>query len=114
MTRLFAGTPWDIPPRCAHCGALVSECQCPPHLKSRRPPQEQTARIRLEKRKKGKMVTVVDGLTAAANDLPAVLSRLQTQCGAGGCVSEDSIEVQGEHVQRVSEVLREIGYRLQK
>jgi translation initiation factor 1 len=75
-------------------------------------PGEQTARLAVEKRKKGKIVTVIRGLTAANNDLPALLSRLKTQCGAGGTVQEDCLEVQGEHLDRIRAALVEIGYKI--
>jgi translation initiation factor 1 len=70
------------------------------------------ARLTLEKRKKGKVVTVIRGLSAAGNDLPALLSQLKSQCGAGGAVQEDSLEVQGEHVDRIRAALSELGYRV--
>ena len=112
MTRLFAGTPFDIPPQCNHCGKLESDCKCPSNIKSRIAPERQTAKLHLEKRKKGKMVTVITGLTAAANDLPALLTQLKNACGAGGCVADDSVEIQGEHLERASEHLRKIGYKI--
>jgi len=112
MTRLFAGTPFDIPPKCDHCGQLDSDCRCPPHVKSRIAPERQTAKLQLEKRKKGKVVTVITGLTAAANDLPALLTQLKNACGAGGCVAEDAVEIQGEHLDRAKELLRKIGYKV--
>ena len=64
MTRLFAGTPWDRPPTCERCGKLESECSCPPPVVEpvRLDPAAQTARLRLEKRAKGKVVTVVANL----------------------------------------------------
>jgi translation initiation factor 1 len=107
--RLFAGTPFDRPPRCERCGALETECKCPP-LPA--PPETQTARVAVEKRKKGKQVTVVRGLSAAENDLPALLTQLKTACGAGGTLQEDSLEIQGDHRERISELLSKIGYRL--
>lgn len=114
MTRLFAGTPWDIPPRCDHCGKDESECQCSAAIKSRLAPEKQTARVRVEKRKKGKTVTVVYGLTAAANDLPRLLKDLKAKCGAGGCVEGDTLEIQGEHETRLTDWLRQSGFRVQK
>jgi translation initiation factor 1 len=107
--RLFAGTPFDRPPRCERCGALEADCKCPP-LPA--PPETQTARVAVEKRKKGKQVTVVRGLSAAENDLPALLTQLKTACGAGGTLQEDSLEIQGDHRERISELLSKIGYRL--
>lgn len=114
MTRLFAGTEWDQPPRCERCGELESACECSPlaAAKPRAAPETQTARIAVEKRKRGKLMTVVRGLAATDNDLPALLTRLKTACGAGGTVKDDTLEIQGDHCARVAEVLREIGYRV--
>src|SRR5437016_5562899 len=102
--RLFAGTPYDQPPKCDRCGALESTCTCPPLAAG------QVARLVVENRKKGKVVTVIRGLPAASNDLPALLSRLKSLCGAGGAIQEDSLEIQGQHVERIRAVLSELGY----
>lgn len=112
MTRLFSGTPWDQPPQCERCGALQSACQCPPQLKSLLPPEKQTAKVAVEKRKKGKLVTVVRGLSPTESDLTALLTKLQTSCGAGGSVQADCVEVQGDHAERVRELLRTVGYQV--
>ena len=82
--RLFEGTPWDRPPRCERCGELEEVCTCPPPPRVLTPPEKQTARLAVEKRKKGKVVTVVRGLAADDNDLPGLLGRLKAACGAGG------------------------------
>src|SRR5262245_46308452 len=110
--RLFEGTPFDRPPRCDRCGALEAECTCPPPPPERIPPEQQTARVSVEKRKKGKVVTIVRDLPAEGNDLPDLLTQLKTQCGAGGTIKEQSLEIQGEHLDRVRQVLTEIGYRV--
>lgn len=110
--RLFEGTPFDRPPKCERCGELESQCTCPPGTRGFIAPQKQTARLAIEKRKKGKVVTVIRGLAAEANDLPALLSRLQSRCGAGGTVRDDCLEIQGEHLDRIREYLLEIGYRV--
>lgn len=114
MTRLFAGTPFDRPPVCERCGCVESECACPPlpALKHFVPPEKQTARLTTEKRKKGKLVTVVSGLAAAANDLPALLTRLKGACGAGGTLDGEALEIQGDHRDRLRTILGEIGYRV--
>lgn len=108
MTRLFAGTPWDRPPTCDRCGQREADCRCPPRPI---PPEKQTANIRVEKRQKGKVVTVIRGLPAVGNDLPALLTRLKTACGAGGTLKDDLLEIQGSHAERVAQALQEIGYR---
>lgn len=113
MTRLFAGTPWDRPPTCDRCGRLESECQCPPPASPNVPPQSQTARIGVERRARGKQVTVIRGLAAAENDLPALLTRLKSACGAGGTIDGDTLEIQGAHRDRLRTLLAELGYRVQ-
>lgn len=125
MTRLFAGTPFDIPPKCDDCGELLSACKCSPHQKRAReearereakrlPPEKQTAKVSVQKRKGGRQATVIEGLTAEANDLPALLKTLQAACGSGGTVKakEDLLELQGDHAARVRETLKELGYRV--
>src|SRR5258708_18495761 len=73
LGRLFAGTPFDRPPTCDRCGKLESECACPPLVVEpvRLAPETQTARLKLERRPKGKVVTVVGGLDPEGNDLEA-------------------------------------------
>lgn len=110
--RLFEGTPWDRPPRCERCGQLEAECTCPPAPPPRIPPERQTARLAVEKRAKGKTATVVRGLPAEGNDLTGLLTQLKNACGAGGTVKDETIEIQGRHVERVREVLQQIGYRV--
>lgn len=113
--RLFEGTPWDRPPQCDRCGELESVCKCPPLPKPpppRTPPEKQRARVQVEKRARGKLVTVVRGLGAQDNDLPALLTQLKSACGAGGTLKDDAIEVQGDHRTRIADLLAGIGYRI--
>lgn len=110
--RLFEGTEFDRPPRCEVCGELEAECVCPPPEKSWAPPSQQTAKIAVEKRKRGKQVTVVRGLSAEQSDLPSLLTQLKSQCGAGGTLKDDEIEIQGDQQDRVRVVLEQIGYRV--
>src|SRR3954469_6800321 len=111
MQRLFAGTPWDRPPTCERCGKLESECTCPPAAVApvRIPPESQTARLRLEKRARGKVVTVVGNLDPDGNDLAALATHLKTNCGAGGTVKEGTIELQGDHVAAAEGLLKALG-----
>ena len=110
--RLFAGTPWDQPPHCNRCGALTADCTCPPLPAPRIPPAAQTARVSIEKRKKGRVVTLISGLAAAGNDLPALLSQLKSECGAGGTLHEDCLEIQGDQRERICVRLSQLGYRV--
>ncbi len=113
--RLFAGTEWDQPPLCERCGKLEVDCECLRNekiAKTQASPAGQTARVAVEKRKRGKVMTVVRGLAASENDLPALLTQLKSLCGAGGTVKDDQIEIQGDHLQRIQQVLSKIGYQV--
>ena len=110
--RLFEGTPWDRPPHCERCGELEESCTCPPPAKTLTAPEKQTAHLATEKRKKGKLVTVIRGLPAEENDLPTLLGKLKIACGAGGTQKDDALEIQGNHLARVRQLLRDIGYRV--
>jgi translation initiation factor 1 len=111
--RLFEGTPFEIPPTCDRCGQREADCRCPPPAAPLMPPEQQTVRITLEKRKRGKVVTVLSGLAPDAA-LPELLQSLKTACGAGGTITAGGLEIQGDHASRLAELLQAGGYRIKK
>ena len=111
MSGLFAGTPLEQPVTCEVCEQPLAACVCPRDGEGRvLLPGEQTAVISRQKRRKGKVVTVIEGLDPAASDLKAILKTLKTVCGSGGTINENTIEVQGDHREKVAKVLKEMGY----
>jgi translation initiation factor 1 len=117
MGRLFAGTPWDRPPSCRRCGRPEAECSCPPAPAAepvRLGPASQTARLRVEKRPKGKVVTVVGSLDPAGNNLGALAAHLKGRCGTGGTVKDDRIELQGDHRDAAEAALAALGYKTRR
>ncbi len=76
------------------------------------PPEEQKIRIAVEKRRKGKVVTVVSGLVLTQGDLKDLGKALRVACGTGGTVKEDTIELQGDCRDRVRMWLGEEGWGL--
>ena len=58
--------------------------------------------VRFEKRAGNKAVTIIDRISG---DAKALLTALKKHCGAGGTVREDSVELQGDHRQRVQAFL---------
>ena len=112
MGRLFAGTPWDRPPTCERCGKPESECACAPVVAEPRrlDPAKQSPRLRLEKRPRRKVVTVVHALDAGGNDLEELAATLKAKCGTGGTVKEGKIELQGDHVAAAEAALIELGF----
>ena len=72
-------------------------------------------RVWLDRRQRaGKAVTVVRGFVGRADDLEALGRMLKTRCGVGGAVKEGEILIQGDHRDRVVELLLKAGYRCKK
>lgn len=105
--RLFEGTAWDKPPVCDRCGKLEKECRCPPLPLA---PEKQPLKLAMEKRAKGKMVTVVRGFTDIELHQQTLLAELKSACGAGGTISEEGIEIQGDHRDRLRKLLVAKGF----
>jgi translation initiation factor 1 len=62
------------------------------------------------KGRKGKSVTLVEGLQHNPATLEEIARILKQHCGAGGTVKEGNIEIQGDQRDRVAEKLREMNY----
>ncbi|AMO58589.1 translation initiation factor EF-1 [Endozoicomonas montiporae] len=68
-------------------------------------------RVRPEKKGRGgKTVTVISGLPLAGNDLKAFAKKLKKRAGGGGSVKDGNIELQGDHVDVMVDVLKKEGY----
>ncbi|MRI33031.1 stress response translation initiation inhibitor YciH [Endozoicomonas sp. OPT23] len=68
-------------------------------------------RVRPEKKGRGgKVVTVISGLPLAGNDLKAYAKKLKKRCGGGGAVKDGCVELQGDHVDTMVDVLKKEGY----
>jgi translation initiation factor 1 len=113
--RLFAGTALDRPTRCERCNALESDCLCPPTAVQgprAADPGKQTARIRVEKRPRGKVATLISQLDPTGDHLEVLAAQLKSLCGSGGTVKAGSIELQGDHRERVAAELTRLGYKV--
>lgn len=76
------------------------------------PPERQKARLSLEKRPRGKEVTLLSRFVLSAGDRRALAQELRKACGAGGSDSGEGIEVQGDHREKVRALLAAKGWRL--
>jgi translation initiation factor 1 len=93
-------------------GDLRKQAQSAANEKSM-PPQQQTAYLHRESGGRGgKVVSVVKNLTLSEEDLKLLAKKLKQECGSGGTVKDGMIEIQGEHRQRMAEVLQKLGYKV--
>ena len=107
-SRLVYSTDPAFKKRCPKCGRYPCRCPKPKSL----PPQQQTARLHRERKGRGgKTVTVVRDLQLTPTDLKALGKELRKRCGTGGTVKDGTIEIQGDHRDRLAEALRELGYK---
>ena len=62
----------------------------------------------------GKGVSVISGLPLDADALSQLATRLKKLCGAGGAVKDGSIEIQGDHRDRLVAELVKLGYEARR
>jgi translation initiation factor 1 len=65
------------------------------------------ARIRLEKRASGRVVTVIADVPGTPAEIETLAKLLKTRCGTGGSVKDLDIELQGDRRDAAQAVLRE-------
>lgn len=76
---------------------------------------KQRLRVMLDKRnRKGKAVTLVTGFEGTDDDMTTLGKLLKTKCGVGGSVKDGEIIVQGDHRQRILDILKAEGYTATK
>ena len=77
------------------------------------PPQQQNLRVQATRAgRKGKTVTVITGFQHKPETLTKLLKQLKAQCGSGGTVKNDTLEIQGEHKEKLVTLLSKLGYQV--
>lgn len=114
---LFDGTALERAVICESCGEDVKTCGCPPpepevELPPDVPPEKQKLAIRVEKRKRGKQVTVISGFRGRPEQLRSTLTALKNELGTGGTLEESQIELQGSLIDRAAAACRRLGYQV--
>ena len=75
------------------------------------PKNQQKLRLNMERAGRGgKTVTLVKGFVGSDEDINALRKLLKQKCGVGGSVKDGEIIIQGDHRQRLVEILKKEGY----
>ena len=90
---------------CPKCGLPKEICVCEDIAR-----EQQRISIVIDKRRYGKMMTIVDGINPHELDIDTLISNLKTICACGGTIKDGKIELQGDHRIKVKESLEKMGF----
>jgi translation initiation factor 1 len=90
---------------CSKCGLPRELCVCDSIAK-----ETQKITIRTEKRAFGKKYTIVDGFDKSEIEIEDVARQLKSKLACGGTIRGSSVELQGDHIRKVRDVLVQMGF----
>lgn len=78
-------------------------------------PEEQNLRIWLEKGGRGgKVASVVKGFVGNPDDLKDLAKQIKAKCGTGGSAKDGEIIIQGDHRDKMLQILLGLNYKVKK
>ena len=90
---------------CPKCGLPKELCVCESIAK-----ETQKIEVTTEKRKFGKVYTVITGIDEKEIDMKQLVKRLKSKFACGGTAKGGKVELQGNHKSKVKEMLVEAGF----
>ncbi|MBK8971025.1 MAG: stress response translation initiation inhibitor YciH [Hahellaceae bacterium] len=94
---------------CPDCGHPVKQCQCKAQARAAPKPGGKVQIRRETKGRKGKGVTVIEGLPLDQTELEQLAKALRQHCGVGGTCHPGLIELQGEQQAKAKAFLQQRG-----
>ena len=90
---------------CPVCGLPKDVCICGDIAK-----EQQKVLIRTERKRYGRIMTIVEGIDSKTVDLKDLGKQMKQKLACGGTIKKGAIELQGDHRQRVKEILSKMGF----
>lgn len=78
-------------------------------------PSKQNLRIWLDRKQRGgKVATLICGFIGSNDSLKELAKMLKNKCGVGGSAKDGEIIIQGDHRDKILELLQNAGYKCKK
>ena len=90
---------------CPKCGLPKELCVCESIAK-----ETQKIEVTTEKRKFGKVYTVITGIDEKEIDMKHLVKKLKSKFACGGTAKQGKVELQGNHKSKVKKMLVEAGF----
>jgi translation initiation factor 1 len=90
---------------CPICGLPTDICVCGEIGK-----EQQQIRVRMETRKFGRPMTIIEGINDKETDLGRLAQKLKAFCACGGTAKNGQIMLQGDQREKAKNFLIKMGY----
>ena len=98
------------PQWCSKCKHLPCACK-----KGKEPARKPGGVVKMRREvRRGKPVIVLFELGLKEEALKELLKAIQKACGAGGSVKDGTVEIQGDHRERIEEMMVERGFKVRR
>jgi len=90
---------------CNVCGLPKELCVCETIAK-----ETQKIMVKLVKKKFGKKYTLIEGINKNEINTKEIAKKLKAKFACGGTAKADYIELQGDHLREIRQVLKSLGF----